>query len=150
MLRIFQNKILSDDTDRILQLQGIRWLARTAISMASMAFEIKHQIDDDGVEHLDLDEYAINGGIAATKEHRTLSWSAAEHDDIAFGPMIIKSRRCQAEEIKEDFLTMGWTDETYEHGLIQALITSNTEKSGLGWTTNEVSNLVIYPLQPDR
>jgi hypothetical protein len=146
MLRIFQNRILSDDTDKILQLQGIRWVARTAISMASITFEIKHQKDDDGVEHLVLDEYSMNGGIAATREHRTLSWSAMEHDDIVFGSMITKSRRCQAEDIKEGFLTMGWTDETYKHGLIQALITSNTEKSGMAWTANEVS---YNPLQPD-
>ena len=112
--------------------------------MASITFVIEHQKDDDGVEHLVLDEYAVNGMIAASTERRTLSWSAVEHDDLVFGPTIVKSERCQAQEIKEDFLTHGWTDETYEHGLIRALITSNTEKSRLSWTANEVSNLVIY------
>ena len=50
-----QNKTLSDPrTDTILQLQGVGWLKRKAISLGTVTLDIKHYKDDDGVEHIDL------------------------------------------------------------------------------------------------
>ncbi|KAM6496598.1 hypothetical protein JOM56_007071 [Amanita muscaria] len=135
--KFIMNKSLSDDPNEILKLQGIGWILRTAINLASVSVGIKHYKDDDGVENLIMDEYTTTGGLSTTTEHRKLSWKETEHVDFVFGATIVKSRRCKAEDIKEEYLTRGWTEETYEHGLIQAFVKSNTPKNGLVWTANE-------------
>ena len=142
-LRIVQNTTLSDDTDEILKLQGIGWFTRKAIGLASVTFEIKHHKDDKGVEHIEIDEYTTTGGIATTAEHRALLWQEAEHKDHIFGSTLVKARRCKAEDIKEDFLSKGWTEDTYTHGLIQSYVRSNTRKSGTTWSANEVNEIRI-------
>ncbi|KAF8344603.1 hypothetical protein F5887DRAFT_970764 [Amanita rubescens] len=131
------NKTLSDNSDQILQMQGIGWITRSAISYASVTFDIKHEKDEDGTERLKIDEYTTTGGIATTTEHRVLTWKEVEHDDVLFGAMLVKARRCKEEDIKEGFLSQGWTADTQKHGLIQTVIRSNTRKSGIIWTANE-------------
>jgi hypothetical protein len=47
---------MSGDTDTILKLQGISWVKRTAISMATVTLAIKHYKNDEGVEKIDIDQ----------------------------------------------------------------------------------------------
>ncbi|KAF8722197.1 hypothetical protein AX14_009965 [Amanita brunnescens Koide BX004] len=136
------NKTLSDDSDQILQLQGIGWITRSTISYASITLDIKHEKDAEGTEHLKLDEYTTTGKLATTTEHRALTWKEAEHEDVLFGSMLAKARRCKPEDIKEDFLSQGWTEDTLKHGLIQCVTRSNTRKSGIIWTANETWGIV--------
>ncbi|KAK2463834.1 hypothetical protein APHAL10511_004139 [Amanita phalloides] len=91
---------------------------------------------------MQLDEYTTTGGLATTTEVRALVWTEAEHEDVVFGSVLAKARRCSEEEVnsevKEPFLAQGWTAETHKYGLIQSYIRSNTRKSGFTWSANEV------------
>jgi hypothetical protein len=66
---------LSDDTDKILALQGVSWVTRRIlIAIATITLDIKHYKDDEGVEHIDI-EQTLTGGITASPEYRTLDWT---------------------------------------------------------------------------
>lgn len=133
-----QNKTISDQsTDQILTLQGVGWLKRKAISYGTLTLTIKHYKDDAGVEHIDIDQ-TLTGGIPGTRETRTLTWTERENEDHIFGHVIGKSRRVKAEELGEEFLKKNWTSDTFEHGVVQSYVESDTPKSGTSWIANQV------------
>jgi len=130
--RFTMNKALSGDTDTILSLQGVGWLKRKAISLGTVTLFIKHYKDEEGIERVDIDQ-TITGGIPGTREERILRWTERSNEDHLFGAVIGKSRRVQASELEEEFLKTGWTTDTFEHGLIQSYVYSDTPKSGTTW-----------------
>lgn len=139
------NKSLTNmtDTDTILRLQGVSWFKRKVISIGTITLYIKHyRVDpeegqgDQKIEKIDIDQ-TITGGIPGTTENRTLIWKERENDDHLFGPVIGKSRRVKADELDVEWLKEGWTDDTYEHGLVQAYAASDTPKSGTTWIGNQ-------------
>jgi hypothetical protein len=133
---------LSDDTEEILTLQGVSWFTRKIIAISTITLDIRHY-KDGGEEHIDIVQ-TLSGGISST-ENRTLSWKEREVQDRIFGAVIGKSRRCTTEEFNklEEYLTKGWTDDTYRHGLVQAWSKSDTPKSGTTWLANQVSSLTL-------
>ncbi|KAF8879320.1 hypothetical protein CPB84DRAFT_1793415 [Gymnopilus junonius] len=131
------NKTLSDQrTDEILQLQGVGWLKRKAIAYGTVTLLIKHYKDDDGVEHIDI-EQTLTGGIPGTSERRTLWWKERENEDHLFGAVKGKSRRVKPTELNIPFLTTDWTPDTLENGLIQSYVESDTPKSGTTWIADQ-------------
>ncbi|KAF8917693.1 hypothetical protein CPB85DRAFT_179349 [Mucidula mucida] len=131
------NKTLSDDTDEVLRLQGVGWAKRRVISYATITLYIKHYKDDEGIEHVDIDQ-KLTGGIPGTTENRTLIWKERHNEDHLFGPVIGKSRRVKVEELgEEEWLKTGWSEDTIEHGVIQAYAESDTAKSGTTWIANQ-------------
>ncbi|TFK36851.1 LCCL domain-containing protein [Crucibulum laeve] len=131
------NKALTDPrTDDILAMQGVGWWKRKAISLGTITLFVKHFKDDAGVEHIDIDQ-TITGGIPGTSEQRTLTWTERENEDHLFGPVLAKSRRVKVDELEEEFLKVGWTPDTLEHGVVQAYAESNTPKSGKTWIANQ-------------
>ena len=134
---IIQNKSLSGDMDEILRLQGVGWLKRRAISLATVTLYVKHYKDDSGVEHIDI-EQKLTGGIPGTTEKRILDWTFREHDDSLYGAVRGKSRRVKLDEIETEFLKKGWLEDTEEHGGINAYAQSDTAKSGRSWTADQV------------
>jgi hypothetical protein len=140
VLSALQNKTLTGTiTDRILQLQGVSWVKRTAINLGTVTLKIKHYKDDGGIEHIDIDQ-TITGGIPGTREVRTLSWTERETLDGIFGAVIGKSRRINIDEV-EECLKKGWTADTIEHGGVQSYVVSDTPKSGTTWIANQVCGL---------
>ncbi|KAF7784622.1 hypothetical protein Agabi119p4_787 [Agaricus bisporus var. burnettii] len=130
-----------DDTDKILGLQGVGWLKRKAIRYATITLDIKHyRVDsDDGtkkIEKIDIVQ-TLTGGIPGTTENRTLTWEERENNDDLFGPVIGKSRRVKAEELEDEWLKEGWTEDTYEHGVIEAYAKSDTPKSKTTWVGDQ-------------
>ncbi|TFY71494.1 hypothetical protein EVG20_g1521 [Dentipellis fragilis] len=130
------NKSQSDDTDEILRLQGVGWFTRKAIGLATITLSVKHYKDDDGKEHIDIGT-TLTGGIKGTTENRTLDWDRRTHEDHVFGSVIGQSRRVKAEDVESEFLKNGWSQDTVEHGLINAYGESDTPKSGLSWVANQ-------------
>jgi hypothetical protein len=134
---IIQNKTLSDDTDEILRLQGVGWLKRRAIALATITLYVKHYKDESGVEHIDIDQ-KLTGGITGSSEIRILDWTSREHDDSIYGPLVGKSRRVKLDEIENEYLKKGWLQDTEQHGAINAYAQSDTPKSGTSWTADQV------------
>lgn len=121
-----------------MQHQGIGYLKRKAIGLAAVTSIIKHTKDDAGVEHLEV-EQVLTGGVKGNKEARTLSWTEKHAHDNVFGPIIHKSRRLNVEEHDIAFLKEGWLPDTIEHGGINVYATSDTPKSKMSWTAEQVS-----------
>jgi len=130
------NKTLSDKTmDKILELQGVSWWTRKAISYATITLYIKHYKEDDQ-EHIDIDQ-TLTGGIPGTSEKRILDWTERPNEDHIFGAVIGKSRRTKIDELEGDFLKKDWTSETLDHGVVQSYVVSDTAKSGRTWIANQ-------------
>ena len=146
-----QNKTLSDDTDRILQMvnppkyptsnlsiseaqqQGVGWWLRKAIALATVTLTIKQYTSDDGLTHIDIEQRAT-GGISGTTENRTLDWEYRDHKDGIFGEVKGKSRWVKLSDVEDDneFLKKGWLDEGDKY------VQSYVESVGNGWTANQV------------
>lgn len=131
------NKTLSDDIDPVLNMQGVTWFNRTAISYATVSLYVNHYKDENGVEHIDTDQ-RLTGGVPGTIENRILDWTPITHYDYVFGAIIGKSRRLKVVEIDDHFLKDGWLSDTQEHGVICSQIESDRDKSGYSWTSYEV------------
>ncbi|KIY64813.1 hypothetical protein CYLTODRAFT_401382 [Cylindrobasidium torrendii FP15055 ss-10] len=138
------NKGLSGNTDEVLRLQGVGWMKRKAISMATITLTIKHYKDENEEEHIDIDQ-VLTGGVPGTTENRHLTWTPRENNDSLFGHVIGKSRRVKADVLEDELehLKVGWTEDTYEHGLIQAYAESDTPKSGTTWVGNQTWGVEI-------
>ncbi|KAI0076232.1 hypothetical protein K474DRAFT_1663209 [Panus rudis PR-1116 ss-1] len=133
--KYMMNKTLSDDTDEILRLQGVGWMTRKAIKLATLYLTVKHYKEDD-VEHIDIDQ-VLTGGVGATTELRVLNWQERNHEDHVFGPVIGKSRRIKVDDVENEWLREGWTNDTKEHGLINSWVQSDTAKSGRTWIAEQ-------------
>jgi len=135
--KYFMNNTLSDDTDTILQLQGVSWLTRKAISLG-VTLSVKHYKDDNGDECIDITQ-TLAGGIPGTSESRLLTWTERPKEDHIFGAVIAKSRRIKVGELddSEEFLKKGWTPDTVEYGVVQSYVESDTPKSGTTWIANQ-------------
>jgi hypothetical protein len=148
MTHSLQNKTISDtNTDTILSLQGVGWLKRKAIIYGTVTLAVKHYKDDAGVEHIDIDQ-TLTGGIPGTTETRTLSWTERHNEDHIFGAVVGKTRRIKAEELEDDFLKKNWTADTFEHGVVQSYVESDTPKSGTTWIANQVGAPLFYFIRP--
>jgi hypothetical protein len=123
----------------MLRLQGVSWFTRKVISYATISLDIAHYKDDQSIEHIDIDQNLSPGGIS-TREERILWWREKEHYDNVFGHVLGKSRRVKdvrGSELEETWLKEGWTNDTYEHGVVHSYVESNTPKSGVSWIVNQ-------------
>ena len=104
---------------------------------------MKHYKDDSGVEHIDIKQ-TLSGGFGGTDEERTLDWTNREKNDRVFGDVIAKSRRVKLDEIDNEFLKNGFTDDVAEHGAIQSYVESDTPKSVTSWIADQVCTTPLY------
>jgi len=130
------NKALSDPTDEILRLQGLSWWTRKAIGLATITLYVKHYKDDEGTEHIDIDQRGT-GGIGST-ELRTLNWEPRPVEDRIFGAIVGKSRRVKIEDVENEYLNKNWLADTLEHGAVESYVESDTPKSQTTWIANQI------------
>lgn len=110
-----------------------------------MTLSIKHYKNENNGENIDIDQ-VITGGIPGTSEYRILDWTERENYDHVFGSVIGKSRRLNSEQLEglNEFLKTGWSEDSFENGPIQAYARSNTPKSNMAWTANQVCGAYLY------
>ncbi|KAM6492837.1 hypothetical protein JOM56_010971 [Amanita muscaria] len=130
------NKTLSDDPDAIFKEQGVGWIMRKAIGIASVYLDIKHYKDDNGVEHIEVIS-TVTGGIPGEEDHRILHWEQTEYKSRVYGSVTCKSKRIKVEEVEIEHLAKGWTEDTVEHGVIYVHTESDTPKSKNTWTFDQ-------------
>jgi len=135
--RFVMNKSLSDSSDRILTLQGVGWFKRQIIANSTITLHVKHHKDEQHTEHIDIDQ-TITGGIPGTTENRILDWVERHKEDGLFGFVVSKSRRLAVVDIKDDHLRGEWLPDTVRDATIHTVASSDTEKSGLVWTAEQV------------
>ncbi|TDL28594.1 LCCL domain-containing protein [Rickenella mellea] len=131
------NKAQSDPHDEILRLQGISWLTRNVIKLATITLYVKHYKDAEGIEHIDVQSVGT-GGFKGNKEERTFDWQPREVSDPLFGPVVGKSRRTKIEAVDKEWLKEGWTQDTIEHDAVESYVESDTPKSGTSWVGHQI------------
>lgn len=101
-------------------MQGIGWLTRKAIGLATVTLTIKEYVDDAGLTHVDAQQTAT-GGLKGTTENRALDNVYREHSDWLFGKVKGRTRWAAkaasggVEELPDDaFLRSNWEDGTEE------------------------------------
>ncbi|KAG1749845.1 uncharacterized protein EDB91DRAFT_1046447 [Suillus paluster] len=134
--KFIMNKTLSDNSDDILKLQGVSWFKRRAISMFTLTLVVKHYTDEAGIEHVDIDQ-TLSGGIPGTSEDRILDWEERSESDDVFGAVVGQTKRIKLEEVEDEFLKSGWTEDTIEDGTVLAIAWSETPKSGMVWRAEQ-------------
>lgn len=80
-----QNKTLSDDSSKILKMQGIGWLVRQAVAYSNITVTLKQYTDDAGKVNIDIDQ--VSSGGLRSKEERVLDWEWREKEDGIFGKL---------------------------------------------------------------
>ena len=133
-----QNKTLSDKTDELLAFQGIGWMTRKAIGLATVTLHIK-QYTEEGTTHINIDQTAT-GGMKGTSEHRILDWESREHEDHVFGKLNGKSRWLNLDGVSDDFLKEDWLEgeEEISGPAGELHIESYSVNDKNGWTAQQV------------
>jgi hypothetical protein len=126
------NKSFSDDTSPALVLQGIGWLTRKAVGLATISLDVKHY-DGEPTPSED-DEPAAPGtcscidivqsasGLTSTRENRCVDNRWRKHEDWMFGKVHgrtfwISDPKTLGDEVTHgdaetvEFLSQGWLDE---------------------------------------
>ncbi|KPM40563.1 hypothetical protein AK830_g5996 [Neonectria ditissima] len=136
----FMNKQLSDSPEPVLALQGIGYLTRKGISLASITIEMKQytalplppSTSTELVAHVNTSQSA--SGLNGTHEARCLDNTFRAHSDWIFGNVKGLTRWVSLDEIEDDFLKQGWLVE----GDGKTLIFNYVESDNNGWNATQV------------
>ncbi|KAJ9648590.1 hypothetical protein H2199_001445 [Coniosporium tulheliwenetii] len=132
------NKTLSDETDSVLALQGVGWLTRKAIALATITLHTKEYVDDASVTHIDIDQTAT-GGIKGTSEQRVLDNQFREHTDHIFGELKGRSRWFKLSALDESDYDEKYLKEGWEKAIVDGeAIESFVENGKAGWTARQI------------
>ncbi|KAL1869313.1 hypothetical protein VTK73DRAFT_3180 [Phialemonium thermophilum] len=141
------NKSLSSDTDPALALQGVSWLTRKAVGLASITLHVKQYVgppsppsdSNEPATHVEIEQTG-SGGFKGTTEKRCLDDTWREHSDWLFGHVRGRSRWIAASEIDDAFLAGGWLEGEEERGGPdgQTHILSYVESLDNGWTATQI------------
>ncbi|KAJ5544660.1 hypothetical protein N7535_006947 [Penicillium sp. DV-2018c] len=83
----------SNPTDPILALQGMGWLMRKTLSLATVTIHVHQYQDKENPSVTAIDaQQVITGGIKGSTEERRLDWEPRERDDPVFGRVSSRSR----------------------------------------------------------
>ncbi|KAF3764811.1 hypothetical protein M406DRAFT_322738 [Cryphonectria parasitica EP155] len=124
------NKTLSDDVSPALELQGVGWLTRKAIGLASVTLHVKQYVSEDGKEHVDIEQTAT-GGLKGTSEHREMDGQPREHKDWLFGRVSGRSEFVTEIPGGDAFLLSNWEEGTSEWLL------NSVDSLDNGWTARQ-------------
>ena len=124
-------------------MQGIGWLTRKIIKSATITLFVKHYKDDEGAEHIDI-EQTVTGGISGPPEYRTLNWTSHKMDHSLFGAIIARSRRIAVAEVTDEYLNSGWLPDVSRDGVIQSSGEADEEKNPYHWKSDVVSKFGPY------
>ncbi|KAK1769982.1 hypothetical protein QBC33DRAFT_307894 [Phialemonium atrogriseum] len=142
------NKTLSDSPDPALALQGIGWLTRKAIGLASITLDIKEY---EGVPsppseaagpatHIEIEQLAT-AGVKGTTEKRCVDGEWREHGDWLFGRVRGRSNWiASAADVEDKFLAGGWlAGEGEASGPAgEGLLESYVESLDSDWTARQI------------
>jgi hypothetical protein len=145
LIKTRQNKALSDSPDPVLALQGVGWLTRKAIGLATVTQHLKQSptTGEDGkpTTHIEI-EQLVTGGVKGSTESRILDWQYRGHTDWLFGTLQGRSRYNTLKAIAEEnagkakeeedvkYLSEGWLPETADGEIVEGFV----DNDGAKWT----------------
>ncbi|KAK4105400.1 hypothetical protein N658DRAFT_417558 [Parathielavia hyrcaniae] len=142
------NKTQSSNIEPGLALQGIGWVTRKMVSMATVTLQVKQYVgppsppsDPAGPEvaHVEIEQTGT-GGMKGTTEKRCLDSAFREHSDWLFGHVKGQSKWLAAANITDDFLKAGWLEGDAEKGGPngETHLLSYVESIDSNWTATQV------------
>ncbi|KAL2757660.1 hypothetical protein ACRALDRAFT_1068195 [Sodiomyces alcalophilus JCM 7366] len=145
--RWVMNTTLSDSPEPALALQGVSWMVRKAIGLATLTLHVKQyegppkppSTSTDPVVHIDITQTAT-AGIKGTTENRCVDTEWREHSDWLFGNCRAYSAWRSLDEIEAPFLKQGWlTGDAEAKGPGgKSLLMSHVENVDDGWTATQI------------
>ncbi|KAH6847462.1 hypothetical protein B0I37DRAFT_145421 [Chaetomium sp. MPI-CAGE-AT-0009] len=114
------NKTLSSNIEPGLALQGISWMTRKAVGMATLTLDIKQfeappspaEKPTEGVTsctHIEIEQTGT-AGLKGSTEKRCLDFAFREHSDWLFGHVKGQTKFVRTEDVTDEFLKSGWLD----------------------------------------
>jgi len=114
------------------------WFKRRAVSVFTLTLAVRHYTNNTGVECIDIDQ-KLSGGIPGGSDNNVLDFQERQYDDDIFGVLTSKVRRVtNLEEIEDDFLKTGWTEDTLADGLVHVMAWNDPNTSGYKWKAEHV------------
>ncbi|KAK4464142.1 hypothetical protein QBC42DRAFT_263987 [Cladorrhinum samala] len=142
------NKTISSPVEPGLALQGIGWMTRKMVSLATVTLEIKQftappsppaEPSATPVTHVEIEQTGT-GGMKGTTEKRCADNEFRDHSDWLFGHVKGQSRWIRTEDISDEFLKSGWLEgeeeKTGPNG--ESHFLSHVESYDAGWTATQV------------
>ncbi|PFH58789.1 hypothetical protein XA68_13205 [Ophiocordyceps unilateralis] len=134
------NKELSDSAEPGLMLQGIGFLIRKGIGMATISISVEQyegsprppSTAQGPVTRIDTTSSAA--GLSSTSERRCVDDVPREHSDWLFGTVEGRSHWITLDEIDDAFLAHGWVFDGDDKTLLRAIGVNKTA----GWTATQV------------
>lgn len=143
-----QNKSQSSNIEPGLALQGIGWVTRKAVSMATLTLHVKQFVAPPSppadpanppATHIEIEQTGT-GGMKGTTEKRCLDYTFREHSDWLFGRVKGQSKWLTPDDISDPFLKSGWLEGDEEKGGPngETHIISHVESLESGWTATQI------------
>ncbi|KAF7544206.1 hypothetical protein G7Z17_g10125 [Cylindrodendrum hubeiense] len=134
------NKSLSDSSEPVLALQGIGWMTRKAIGLATISIAVNQyqappkapNTSTDIVTHIDIVQSA--SGLSSTTENRCIDNTFRDNSDWLFGTVKSRSAFVSLDEVDDEFLKKGWLIE----GEGKQFVKSYVESQGNGWIATQI------------
>lgn len=143
-----QNKTQSSSIEPGLALQGVGWVTRKAVSMATLTLDIKQfaappspPADAAGpaVAHIVIEQTGT-GGLKGSTEKRCLDYVFREHSDWLFGHVKGQTKWVTPADVSDPFLGSGWLEGDDEKGGPdgETHVLSYVESLDSSWTATQI------------
>ncbi|KAL2020721.1 hypothetical protein VTK56DRAFT_8021 [Thermocarpiscus australiensis] len=142
------NKSQSSNVEPGLALQGIGWVTRKAVSLATITLHVKQftappsppaDPKESPCTHVEIQQTGT-GGLKGSTEKRCLDWTLREHSDWLFGHVQGRSKFISTDDISDAFLKSGWLEGVEEkqgpNG--ESHIISYVESLDADWTATQI------------
>ncbi|KAG7292668.1 hypothetical protein NEMBOFW57_002705 [Staphylotrichum longicolle] len=142
------NKSQSSPIEPALALQGVGWVMRKAVGLATMTLQVKQYVappsppadpSSTPVTHIEIEQTGT-GGIKGTTEKRCLDFVFRDHTDYLFGHVKGQTKWLTPDEITDAFLKSGWLEGEEEKGGPngETHLISHVESYDNGWTATQI------------
>ncbi|KAK4192792.1 hypothetical protein QBC35DRAFT_483397 [Podospora australis] len=142
------NKSQSTPVEPGLALQGVGWVTRKAVGMATLTLTVKQftappsppaEPSGGAVTHIEIEQTGT-GGLKGSTEKRCLDYNFRDHSDWLFGHVKGQSKFIAASDISDAHLKQGWLEGAEEatgpNG--ETHILSHVESYDAGWTATQI------------
>ncbi|ROT35454.1 hypothetical protein SODALDRAFT_328794 [Sodiomyces alkalinus F11] len=141
------NSTLSDSPEPALALQGVSWMVRKAIGLATLTLNVKQyegpanppSTSTEPAVHIDISQTST-GGVKGTTEARCVDTEWRDHSDWLFGNCRAYSAWRSLDEIEDAFLKKGWLVGEAEAKAPggKTFLLSHVENVDYGWTATQI------------